>query len=265
MRDFDYRRPAAIDEAVSLLASNPEALPLAGGQSLIVELKQRATSASMLVDLAELQLDEIKIDRQTIYLGAMTTHAAVASSRDLQSRAPGLCKMAGLIGDLQVRNCGTVGGSLAYNSPVSCYSAAVLGLGATIITHRRRIAADDFFKGPFATALEPGELIVGIEFSQPGKSNYEKIRNSSSRAAIVGVFVAQSEAGARVAVTGASQKGVFRQTAMEDALSENFTAGAIAGVTNSSENLINDIHASAEYRAHLVGVLARRCVAGTVR
>jgi aerobic carbon-monoxide dehydrogenase medium subunit len=183
----------------------------------------------------------------------------------LQSMVPGLTKMAGLIGDLQVRNCGTVGGSLAYNAPDSCYSAAVLGLGATIITHRRRIAADNFFKGAFATALEPGELIVGIEFSQPGKSNYEKIRNSSSRAAIVGVFVAQGEAGTRVAVTGASRKGVFRQTALEDALSENFTPAAIAGLTTSSENMINDIHASAEFRAHLIGVLTRRCVAGTVR
>jgi carbon-monoxide dehydrogenase medium subunit len=174
---------------------------------------------------------------------------------------PGLAKMASWIGDTQVRHRGTMGGSLANNDPSACYPAAVLALNATIHTDHRSIAADAFFQGMFTTALEPGELITAIEFPTAEKSNYEKFRNPASRYAVVGVFVAKTASGVRVAITGAGQNGVFRHTAMEQALSANFSPDAITGITTPADGLNGDIHASPEYRAHLIGVMARRAVA----
>ncbi len=224
-------------------------------------LKQRLNKPSAIVDLQGLGLAGITAAADKITVGAMTTHGTTASNKDVLARIPGLAKMASMIGDPQVRNRGTMGGSLANNDPSACYPAAVLALGATIVTDKRRIAADDYFQGMFTTALEPDELITAIEFPIPEKSNYEKFRNPASRYAMVGVFVARGPAGVRVAVTGAAQDGVFRHTAMEQALAANWSPDAIAGIVTPADGLNSDIHASAEYRAHLIGVMAKRAVA----
>ena len=187
--------------------------------------------------------------------------ATVAHDKQLQNAIPGLAELAGMIGDDAVRHRGTIGGSLANNDPTACYPAAALALGATIKTDRRSIEADDYFQGMFATALEPNEIIVSVALPFPDKSAYEKFRNPASRYAIVGVFVAKGPAGVRVAITGAGQSGVFRHTAMEQALGKTFSPDAIAGITTPADGLNSDIHASAEYRAHLIGVMARRAVA----
>ena len=197
-----------------------------------------------------------------ITIGAMTTHNAIMSNPDIQARIPGLAKMASWIGDTQVRHRGTMGGSLANNDPSACYPAAALAIGATIVTDKRRIPIDAYFQGMFTTALAPDELITSIEFPIPEKSNYEKFRNPASRYAMVGVFVANGPAGVRVAITGAAQDGVFRHTAMEQALTANWSPDAIKGIVTPADGLNSDIHASAEYRAHLIGVMARRAVAG---
>ena len=242
-------------------ARNIEAKALAGGQTFIPVLKQRLNKPSAIVDLADLGLRGIAADEKTITIGAMTTHHQIETSEDIKRMLPGLAKMASWIGDTQVRHRGTMGGSLANNDPSACYPAAVLALNATIHTDHRSIAADDFFQGMFTTALEPGELITAIEFPVAEKSSYEKFRNPASRYAMVGVFVAKTAAGVRVAITGAGQSGVFRHAAMEQALSANFSADAITGITTPSDGLNGDIHASPEYRAHLIGVMARRAVA----
>ena len=191
----------------------------------------------------------------------MTTHGAVAANAEVKAKIPGLAELASIIGDDAVRHRGTIGGSLANNDPAADYPAAALALGATIKTDRRAIKADDFFQGMFTTALEQGEIITAVEFPVPEKSAYEKFRNPASRYAIVGVFVAKTAGGVRVAVTGAGQNGVFRHTAMEQALTANFSPDAIAGITTPADGMNGDIHASAEYRAHLVGVMAKRAVA----
>ena len=261
MYDFDYRRPATLAEAVSLLA-DPEAKALAGGQTFIPVLKQRLNRPSMVLDLAGLRLDGIRRDGDRITVGAMATHRAIASSAEIGAAIPGLARMAGWIGDTQVRNRGTIGGSLANNDPSACYPAAVLALGATIRTDRREIAADEYFLGMFATALEPDELITAISFPVPARSNYEKFRNPASRYAVVGVFVADGPAGLRVAVTGAGQGGVFRHTAMETALARHFSPDAIKHIATPADDLVSDIHAGAAFRAHLIGVMAARAIAG---
>ncbi len=261
MYDFNYTKPSSIPEAVKALGADMEAKALAGGQTFIPVLKQRLNKPSVIVDLSELGLTGIKADGKTVTIGAMSTHHQIESSPDVQRLVPGLAKMASLIGDTQVRHRGTMGGSLANNDPSACYPAAVLALGATIHTDHRSIAADDFFQGMFTTALEPGELITAIEFPVAEKSNYEKFRNPASRYAMVGVFVAKTAAGVRVAITGAGQGGVFRHTAMEEALSKDFSPEAITGITTPADGLNGDIHASPEYRAHLIGVMARRAVA----
>ena len=194
----------------------------------------------------------------------MTTHEAVADSDLIRAKIPGLAGLAGWIGDLAVRHRGTIGGSLANNDPSACYPSAVLALGATIKTDNRSIRADDFFQGMFTTALNPDEIITSVEFPVPEKSAYEKFRNPASRYAIVGVFVAKGPAGIRVAVTGAGQNGVFRQKAMEEALAKNWSPDAVAGIATAPEGLNGDIHASSEYRAHLIGVMAKRAVAKTL-
>jgi carbon-monoxide dehydrogenase medium subunit len=261
MYDFSYQKAASVADAVKVLAADAEAKALAGGMTLIPVLKQRLNKPTVVVDLAKVGLAGITVSGNTITIGAMTTHAAVAANADIKAKIPGLAHLAAHIGDEQVRHRGTIGGSLANNDPSADYPAAVLALGATIKTNTRSIKADDYFQGMFTTALEPGELITAVEFPAPEKSAYEKFPNPASRYAIVGVFVAKTPAGVRVAVTGAGQGGVFRQTAMEQALTAKFAADAVAGIATPPDDLNGDIHASAEYRAHLIGVIAKRAVA----
>jgi carbon-monoxide dehydrogenase medium subunit len=263
MYDFTYEKPATLADAVRLLG-DPEAKALAGGQTFLPVLKQRLNRPSLVVDLAGLDLSFVRRDGQSVVIGGMTRHGAIAASHVIRENIPGLAKMAGWIGDIQVRHCGTLGGSLANNDPAACYPAAVLALGATIVTDRRRIGADAYFQGMFTTALEADELITSVEFPIPALSNYEKFRNPASRYAMVGVFVARGPAGVRVAVTGAGQGGVFRHAAFEAALAERFVPEALAGIETPAEDLVGDIHASAEYRAHLIGVMAQRAVAGAL-
>jgi len=223
-------------------------------------LKQRLNKPSTVVDLARLGLVGITVTPTTVTIGAMTTHAAVAGSAEVQKAIPALAYLASMIGDWQVRHRGTIGGSLANNDPSACYPSALLALGGTITTDRRTISADDYFQGMFTTALEDGELITSVSLPVPEKAAYQKFRNPASRYAMVGVFVAKFRAGVRVAITGASQSGVFRHTEFEAALSKDFSPAAIAGIKTSADGLNSDIHASAEYRAHLIGVMAKRAV-----
>jgi carbon-monoxide dehydrogenase medium subunit len=261
MYDFAYQKPSTLADAVKALSGDPEAKALAGGMTLIPVLKQRLNKPSLLVDLAKLGLVGIGVSGNTVTINGMTTHNAVATNANVKAKIPSLAELASHIGDEAVRHRGTIGGSLANNDPAADYPAAVLALGATIKTDRRSIAADDFFQGMFATALGQGELITAVDFPVPEKGAYEKFRNPASRYAIVGVYVARTAGGVRVAVTGAGQTGVFRHTAMEQALSANFSPDAIAGLATSADGLNSDIHASAEYRAHLVGIMAKRAVA----
>jgi|SRR5271165_1457841 len=261
MYDFVYEKPASVADAVKSLAADAEAKLLAGGMTFIPVLKQRLNKPSKVIDLAKTGMVGITSSGNTITVKAMTTHGAVAANADIKAKIPGLAEMASWIGDEQVRHRGTMGGSLANNDPSACYPAAVLALGATIKTDKRSIAADDYFHGMFTTALAPDEVITEISFPVPEKSAYEKFRNPASRYAIVGVFVAKTAGGVRVAVTGAGQNGVFRHTAMEQALTANFSPDAIAGIVTPADGLNSDIHASAEYRAHLIGVMAKRAVA----
>jgi carbon-monoxide dehydrogenase medium subunit len=260
MYDFAYQKPSSVADAVKLLGDS-EAKALAGGQTFIPVLKQRLNKPTAVVDLSGLGLSGIKVDGSSVTIGAMTTHVTVANSAEVKQAIPGLANLAGMIGDIAVRYRGTIGGSLANNDPTACYPAAALALGATITTDRRSIKADDFFQGMFTTALEPGELITSVSFPIVQKSSYEKFRNPASRYAMVGVFVAKSAAGVRVAITGAGQGGVFRHAAFEKALNANFAASALDGIVTPADGLNSDIHGSAAYRAHLVGVMAKRAVA----
>jgi len=261
MYDFAYQKPTSVADAVKALAADAEAKPLAGGMTLIPVLKQRLNRPSLLVDLAKTGLAGITAGTGSVRIGAMTTHATVAASADVKRILPALAALAGGIGDEAVRHRGTIGGSLANNDPAADYPAAVLALGATIHTNKRAIAADDFFQGMFTTALGTDEIITAVEFPAPERANYQKFRNPASRYATVGVFVAKFANGVRVAITGAGQGGVFRHTGMEQALTANFSADAIKTVTTKPDDLNSDIHASAEYRAHLIGVMTRRAVA----
>ena len=261
MYDFTYQKPSTIPDAVRAMGGM-DSKALAGGQTFIPVLKQRLNKPATIVDLSDLGLTGIAMEPGRITIGAMTTHHQIETDPAIKQHIPGLAKMASWIGDTQVRHRGTMGGSLANNDPSACYPAAVLALGATIHTDRRSIPADEYFQGMFTTALQDGELITAIEFPIPERSNYEKFRNPASRYAVAGVFVAKGPAGVRVAVTGAGQDGVFRHTAMEWALTANFAPEALAGITTPSNGLNGDIHASPEYRAHLIGVMARRSVAG---
>ena len=261
MYDFAYQKPGSLADAVKVLSGDPDAKALAGGQTFIPVLKQRLNKPSTVVDLSKLGLSGITVSGDKITIGAMTRHAEIASNPDIQAKIPGLAHQASLIGDEAVRHRGTMGGSLANNDPAACYPSALLALGGTIKTDRRTIAADDFFQGMFTTALEQGEIITAIELPVPEKSAYEKFRNPASRYAIVGVFVAKFASGVRLAITGAGQGGVFRHTAMEKALSANFSPDAINGIVTPQDDLNSDIHASAEYRAHLIGVVSKRAVA----
>lgn len=264
MYEFAYQKPGSLADAVKLLSSDSDAKALAGGMTYIPVLKQRLAKPSTVVDLSGLGLSGITASGNTVTIGAMTRHADVAESADIKAKIPALSALANLIGDEAVRHRGTIGGSVANNDPAADYPAALMALGATIKTDRRSIKADDFFTGMFSTALEQGEVVTAVEFPIPAKAAYEKFPNPASRYAIVGVFVAQGPAGTRVAITGAGQGGVFRHADMEKALSANFSPDAIASVRTAADGMNSDIHASAEYRAHLCGVIAKRAIAKAV-
>ncbi len=257
MYAFDFERPSTLDEAVAALGAEG-AQALAGGQTLIPTLKQRLAMPETLVSLTGLaELKGISASGGVLTVGAASTHAEVARQTD----HPGLAGLAGGIGDPHVRNRGTIGGSVANNDPSACYPAAVLGSGATVVTNAREIAADDYFTGLFETALEEGEIITALRFPIPEKSAYVKFEQPASRFALVGVFVSKGAGGVRVAVTGASEEGVFRWSEAEAALASDFSPAALDGLSASAENLIGDIHGSPAYRAHLIGVLTKRAVA----
>src|SRR3954470_8943618 len=259
MYQFNYHKAANLADASAALAKSSDARLLAGGQTLIASMKLRLASPADVIDLSGVpELKGIKIDGGTLSIGAMTRHAEVAASKDVQQAIPALARLAAMIGDRMVRNMGTIGGSIANNDPAADYPAAVVGLGATINTNKRKIAGDDFFKGMFETALQPGEIIASISFPIPKRAGYVKFKNPASRYAIVGVFVADNN-GVRVGVTGAGPSA-FRATEMEKALTSKFAADAIANIKVPASGLNSDLHASAEYRAHLVNVIARRAV-----
>jgi len=262
MYAFTLHRPSSVRQAANLLAKSEDAKLLAGGQTLIPTMKQRLASPASLVDLSLIEgLSGIELRGRSIVIGAMTRHAEVADSPVVQENLPALAELAGDIGDPHVRNMGTVGGSLANNDPNADYPAAALGLGATIVTNKRRIAADEFFTGMFETALEGDEIITKVMFPLAKKAAYVKFANPASRYALVGVFVSKRGPDIRVAVTGAGANGVFRLTAFEEALQRRFGPKSLDGLSVPASGLNSDIHGSAEYRAHLVGVLARRAVA----
>ena len=258
MYQTNYVKAMSTEDAVGHVAKGGQLL--AGGMTLIPTMKQRLASPEMVVDLADCGLAGIEDAGDAIKIGAMTRHTDVANSPVVQSAIPGLAALAGGIGDRQVRNRGTIGGSVANNDPSACYPSAVLGLGATVHTNKRDIGADDFFTGMFETALDEGEMIIAISFPKPDKAAYVKFPNPASRYAMVGVFVASGGQGTRVAVTGAGSDGVFRHAAMEAALEDSFGADALDGIVTDSDEMISDIHASGEYRAHLVGEIAKRAV-----
>ena len=260
MYNFNYHRPASLEEAVNALSSADDGKLMAGGMTLLPTMKQRLASPSDLIDLSGIKdISGIREEGGSLVIGAMTTHAEVADSALVKSKIPALAALAEGIGDPQVRNRGTLGGSIANADPAADYPAALVGLGARVKTNQREIAADDFFLGLFETALETGEIVVSVHFPVPKAAAYAKFPNPASRYAVVGVFVAQSADGARVAVTGAGPS-VFRATAMEKALSGDFSASALDGIAVEADELNSDMHASADYRAHLVGVMAKRAV-----
>jgi carbon-monoxide dehydrogenase medium subunit len=260
MYAFDYHQPKSVDEAADLLGANENAKLLAGGMSLLPTLKLRLAQYSGLVDLTALDgIQGISRDGDTIVIGAMTRHYDVASSAAVRQAIPALAGLAAGIGDPLVRNRGTIGGSIANADPAADYPSAVLGLGATVVTNKRSIAGGDFFTGLFETALLPGEIITAVRFPIPLAAGYVKFPNPASRFALVGVFVAKTAQGVRVAVTGAGPC-VFRLKAAEAALSKQFAANAVDGIEVDAATLSGDIHASAEYRAHAVAVILKRAV-----
>ncbi len=260
MYQFQYFRPKSLDEARKLYENNGDAKFLAGGQTLIPTLKQRLAQPTALIDLGGIAMSGIKAAGGVVTIGAGTKHFDVASSADVKGAIPALAHLAGHIGDPAVRHMGTLGGSIANNDPSADYPAASLGLGATIKTTSRTISADDFFTGMFETALEEGEIVTEVAFPVPEKAAYMKFPNPASRYAMVGVFVAKTKAGVRVAVTGAASS-VFRESAMEAALAKSFTPDAVANIKVSPASMNSDLHGTAEYRAHLVTVMAKRAVA----
>lgn len=262
MYSFDYQRPST--RAAAAAAAQGDTRFLAGGQSLVQAMKLRLSSCERLVDLnAIADLKGIAVDAGKVRIGAMTTHATVAASADVQRAIPALAELAAGIGDPMVRNMGTLGGSIANADPSADYPAAVVGLGATVHTDKRDIAADDFFTGLYETALQPGELITAVSFPQPRQAAYIKFRQPASRFALVGVFVSQSAGGVRVAVTGA-KGSVFRVKEMEDALAANFTPDAARAISVPATGINGDLHGSATYRAALISVLAQRAVAAAL-
>ena len=262
MYETTYHRASSVDEAVALFTKGKEAKFLAGGQTLIPVMKQRLAAPSDVIDLAKIkELVGIETSGDTVIIKAATTHFDVAQSGVVQKAITALAHLASLIGDPAVRHRGTIGGSLANNDPAADYPAAVLALGATVKTNKRSIAADDFFKGLFTTALEDGEIITAVSFPILAKAGYAKMRHPASRFALTGVFVAKTKAGdVRAAATGASQSGVIRVPAIEQALKANWSAGALDGVKISADGMLFDIHGTSDYRANLVKVMAQRAV-----
>lgn len=261
MQDFEFHRPDTLSAAVAARKRDGEAKYLGGGQSLIPVMKLGLAAPTALVSLASVrELGGIRVEGKDVVVGAGTTHAEVAESAEVRRVLPALADLAAHIGDPAVRNRGTLGGSLAHDDPAADYPAAVLALGATIRTDRRTIPADDFFEGMYQTALEPDELVVSVRFPAAERAAYSKLPHPASRFALVGVFVAKGPAGVRVAVTGAGPS-VFRARELEAALAKRFALDALEGVALASDGLTSDPFGSAEYRAHLVGVLARRAVA----
>jgi carbon-monoxide dehydrogenase medium subunit len=262
MYEFKFHRPTTVRQAAGLLARQEEAKLLAGGHTLIPTMKLRLAGPKHIIDMSKIEgLAGIELKGRSISIGALTRHVDVATSPVVRENIPALAELAGLIGDPAVRHRGTIGGSLANNDPNADYPAAVLGLGATVITNKRRIAADAFFQGLFSTALTDDEIIVRVQFPKPNKAAYIKFPNPASRFALVGVFVSKRGSDIRVAVTGAGASGVFRVKSFEEALKKRFGAKSLEGMTIPADGMSGDIHGSAEYRAHLVGVLARRAVA----
>ena len=258
MYAFTLERPASVADAAKLVAAG--AKPLAGGQTLLASMKLRLSAPEQLVDLSGIaELTGIKKDGGSLTVGAMARHLDVANNADVKAAFPALADLASRIGDRQVRAMGTLGGSVANNDPAACYPSAVLGTGATVVTSKREIAADDFFLGLFTTALEDDELITAIRFPIPKRAVYEKLRQKASHFPLVGIFLAQYDSGVRVAVTGAGN-GVFRHAGLEDALNQSFTAAAAAAVKIDASDLNSDLHASAAYRANLISVLTQRAV-----
>ena len=261
MNAFEFHRPASVADASKAILSSDDGRFIAGGQSLLPTMKFGLSAPADLVALAAIsELSGIRVQGASLRIGAMTTHASVAASDDVKRGIPALAQLADGIGDPAVRSRGTIGGSLGLNDPAACYPTAVLGLGASIQTDRRSIAADDFFKGLYTTALEPGELITAVEFPIPEKAAWVKFKQPASRFSLVGVFVSKTAAGVRVAVTGAGPC-VFRVPALEAALSKSWSSAACEGIRVSADGLNSDLHASAAYRAHLIGVLCKRAVA----
>ena len=257
MYEFNYHRASSAADAAGKAGSSDDGVYMAGGQTLIPTLKQRLASPSDVIDLGGCaDLSGINSDGSSITIGAMTTHASVAASKGIDA----LTSLASNIGDQAVRNRGTIGGSIANNDPAADYPAACLALGATIITDKREIAADDYFTGLFETALNDGEIITAVRFPVPETAAYIKFPNPASRYAMVGVFVAKTSNGVRVAVTGAGDNGVFRASSIEDALKTNFSSDVVDSSSIDTDNLLSDIHAGAEYRQHLIGVMAARAV-----
>ena len=265
MYAFEYHRPSSSKEALDLAAKKTEGRFLAGGQSLVQAMKLRLSAPSDLIDLNGLtDLKALKAEGSAVVVGAMVRHAEVEASSAVQKAIPALAQLAGMIGDRQVRHLGTIGGSLANNDPAADYPAAVLGLGATITTNKRKIEADKFFKGLYETALEPGELITSVSFPAPKRAAYLKFKNPASRFALVGVFVADFGGTVRVGITGAGPSA-FRQTEMEKALAAKFAPESVANIKVKADGLNNDLHASPEYRAHLITVMAKRAVEAALK
>ena len=261
MYRFDYHRAASVAEAADRLKAAEDGTLMAAGQTLIPTLKQRLAAPTDVIDLTGIaDIVGVAVEGGQVTVGAMTTHAEVAASDEVRSAIPALAALADGIGDPQVRNRGTLGGSIANNDPAADYPAALLGLGAVVITNAREIGADDFFTGMFETALDDGEIVTAVRFPVPRAAAYVKFPNPASRYAIVGVFVARTGDGVRVAVTGAGP-GVFRVPEMEAALAANFSADAVAGIAVAPDDLNADLHASADYRASLVTTMAKRAVA----
>ncbi len=265
MYNFTYHRASGLRQATNMLGKFEEAKLLAGGQTLLPTMKLRLASPSHIIDLNKIEgISDIEMKGRNIVIGALTRHADVANSPVVKQAIPALAELAGMIGDPAVRHRGTIGGSIANNDPNADYPAACLALGAIITTTKRKIAADEFFKGLFETALEPDEIVTKVTFPIPKKAAYQKFRNPASRFALVGVFVAKRPSEVRVAVTGAGASGVFRVPEFEAALKKRFSPKSLEGMSIPADDLASDIHGSAEYRAHLVGVLARRAVAAAL-
>jgi carbon-monoxide dehydrogenase medium subunit len=260
MQAFAYSKPASVADAAKASMAEDAKL-MAGGQTLLQSMKLGLIAPSAVIDISGMpELQGITVAGGKVTIGAGVTHAAVAASKEVQQAIPALADLAGHIGDRQVRNRGTLGGSLANNDPAACYPAAVLGLGATVKTNQREIAADDFFVAMFTTALNEGEVITAVSFPIPEKAGWQKFKQPASRFSLVGVFVSKGAGGVRVAVTGAGANGVFRATELEAKLAASYSAAAVAGAKLSADGLNSDLHGSAEYRAALIPVLAARAV-----